>query len=99
MTVKAPAQLKWDPTIGLGTVIHLGALLIALSIAWNAFSTRLALIEQEHRQMGKQVRTIGNQTARIDAYMLSHYPDYLKMPRVELDDRAVPEDAPANASK
>ena len=83
MPIKTPT-VKWDPTIGLGTVIQLGSLIVIFMLAWNAFSTRLVVIEQEHKQMAQQVRLIGKQTARIDAYMLAHNPDYLKMPRIEV---------------
>jgi hypothetical protein len=74
--------LKWDGAVSLGTVIHIGVLIVGLSLAWGAFSQRLHDIEVQHAMLAHRIEKIDASTARMEMYMLHHDPDYINlMPR------------------
>jgi hypothetical protein len=78
------SRIKWDGAINFGTVIHIAVLVVAVVLGWGAFDKRLAMIEHDHKELGKQLQIIDARSERMERYMLAHDPRYYDvMPQQE----------------
>lgn len=68
----------------LGTVIHVGVLIVSLTLAYGAFDKRSSMLELEQQNLSKQqelaeaeIREVNARTERIERYLISQDKKYL----------------------
>jgi hypothetical protein len=71
------APPKFDTTISLGTLVHLGTLLVALAMAWAHMESRFTEIASQVSEVAKQVNVAKQQSDRVEHY-LQKDPEYWK---------------------
>jgi hypothetical protein len=69
-------KVNWE--INVGTFIHLGVLLVAIALGYAGITQRTSMLEERFTTVDSNVRTIHQQTNRIEHYLSSQDPDYWK---------------------
>lgn len=62
--------------INFGTLIQIGALVVAVVLAWGAFDRRTALLEMQVTDQKQTIERIEQQTNRMEHYMQSNDAHY-----------------------
>jgi len=80
MTVDKPTGgIRWDGSINLGMMIQLISILLAMAAGWTAIDHRITIVETQHAAMLEEVKKIDSRTLRMELYMISKDPAYMKM--------------------